>query len=159
MERGKKVTKQPIQHISGLQPRIVLSFYTDDVISWESTQWAPSSILSQITTNIHTRSSCVQSSAQYTTLCSAFWDSSTFRLLGPETWVSYVFRGIPQPLDIQGKHKVFPWLQTFITTKLLYVEYKHIYFFFRNITHDFFLTAHQYTSTCAPFVARWTSNR
>jgi len=25
---------------------------------------------------------------------------------------------------IQSEHKVFPWLQTFITRKLLYVEYK-----------------------------------
>jgi len=30
---------------------------------------------------------------------------------------------------MQGEHKVFPRLQTFITRKLLYVEYKHIYFF------------------------------
>jgi len=31
--------------------------------------------------------------------------------------------------DVQSEHKVFPWLQTFITRKLLYVEYKHIFFF------------------------------
>ena len=31
-------------------------------------------------------------------------------------------------LVIYGEHKVFPWLQTFITRKLLYVEYKHIFF-------------------------------
>jgi len=29
-------------------------------------------------------------------------------------------------LDIQGEHKVFPRLQTLITRKILYVEYKHI---------------------------------
>jgi len=28
-----------------------------------------------------------------------------------------------QDIIIQGEHKVFPWLQTFITRKLLYVEY------------------------------------
>ena len=28
---------------------------------------------------------------------------------------------------VQGDHKVFPWLQTFTTRKLLYVEYKCIY--------------------------------
>ena len=57
----------------------------------------------------------------------------------------------------QGEHKVFPWLQTFITRKLLYVEYKQ--FFFRNVTHKVFFTTHRYTSTCAPFVPRRTSNR
>ena len=31
-------------------------------------------------------------------------------------------------LYMQGEHKVFPRLQTFITRKLLYVEYKHIFF-------------------------------
>jgi hypothetical protein len=30
---------------------------------------------------------------------------------------------------IQSEHKVFPWLRTFITRKLLYVEYKHIYIY------------------------------
>ena len=25
---------------------------------------------------------------------------------------------------VQGEYKVFPWLQTFVTRKLLYVEYK-----------------------------------
>ena len=30
-------------------------------------------------------------------------------------------------MEVQGEHKVFPWLQTFITRKLLYMEYKHIY--------------------------------
>ena len=29
---------------------------------------------------------------------------------------------------VQGEHKVFPWLQTFITRKLLYVEYKLFFF-------------------------------
>ena len=29
---------------------------------------------------------------------------------------------------IQAEHKVFTWLQTFITRKLPYVEYKHIFF-------------------------------
>jgi len=28
---------------------------------------------------------------------------------------------------LQSEHKIFPWLQTFITRKLLYVEYKHIF--------------------------------
>jgi len=37
---------------------------------------------------------------------------------------------------VQGEHKIFPWLQTFITRKLLYVEYKH---FFKNITQEVFL--------------------
>jgi len=32
------------------------------------------------------------------------------------------------PEHIQGEHKVFPWLQTPIKRKLLYVEYKHIFF-------------------------------
>ena len=59
---------------------------------------------------------------------------------------------------IQGYHKVLPWLQTFITRKPPYVEYKHI-FFFQNVTQEVFFTTHQYTSTCAPFVARRTSNR
>jgi len=27
--------------------------------------------------------------------------------------------------NVQDDNKVFPWLQTFITWKLLYVEYKH----------------------------------
>ena len=40
--------------------------------------------------------------------------------------------------------------------KLLYVEYKHN--FFKCNSRSFF-TTHQYTSTCAPFVARRTSNR
>ena len=30
-------------------------------------------------------------------------------------------------LNVQGEHEVFPWLQIFITRKLLYVEYKHIF--------------------------------
>ena len=30
---------------------------------------------------------------------------------------------------------------------------------FLNVTHEDFFTTHQYTSTCAPFVARRTSNR
>jgi len=34
----------------------------------------------------------------------------------------------------QGEHKVFPWLQTFITRKLLYVEYKLL--FFQNVTQE-----------------------
>jgi len=39
---------------------------------------------------------------------------------------------------IQGEHKVFPWLQTFITKKkLMYVEHKHIFF---NVTQEFFTT-------------------
>ena len=38
---------------------------------------------------------------------------------------------------IQGEHKVFPWLQTFITRKLLYVEYKHI--FFQTVAQEVFL--------------------
>jgi len=33
--------------------------------------------------------------------------------------------------DVPGEHKVFPSLQTFVTRKLLYVEYKYIFF---NIT-------------------------
>ena len=37
---------------------------------------------------------------------------------------------------VQGEHKVFPWLQIFITRKLLYVEYKH---FFQNVTQEVFL--------------------
>ena len=31
--------------------------------------------------------------------------------------------------------------------------------FFQNVTQEVFFTTHQYTSTCAPFVARRTSNR
>ena len=31
-------------------------------------------------------------------------------------------------LYVQGEHKVFPWLQTFIKRKLLYIEYKHFFF-------------------------------
>ena len=41
---------------------------------------------------------------------------------------------------IQGEHKVFPWLQKFITRKLLYVEYK--LFFFINVTQEVFFTTH-----------------
>jgi len=40
------------------------------------------------------------------------------------------------------------------------VEYKHIIFFFKIYLNSRSLfTTHQYTSTCAPFVARRTSNR
>ena len=42
---------------------------------------------------------------------------------------------------LQGEHKVFPWLQAFITRKLLYVEYK---LFFKCNSRSFFL---QHTST------------
>jgi len=52
-------------------------------------------------------------------------------------------------LIIQGEYKIFPWLQTFINGKLLYVEYNSRRFF----------TTHQFTSTCALFVERRTSNR
>ena len=41
----------------------------------------------------------------------------------------YVFKAY----KIQGEHKFFPWLQTFITRKLLYVEYK---LFFQNIIQE-----------------------
>jgi len=34
-------------------------------------------------------------------------------------------------LDIQGEHKVFPWLQTFVTRKLRGIQ---TYFFFQNVT-------------------------
>ena len=37
--------------------------------------------------------------------------------------------------QLQGKHKGFPWLQTFITRKLLYVEYKYT---FLNVTQEVF---------------------
>jgi len=50
-----------------------------------------------------------------------------------------------QILVLQGEHKVFPWLQTFITRKLLYVEYKYIYFF-KNVTQEVIL---QQISICA----------
>jgi len=53
-------------------------------------------------------------------------------------------------VEIQGEHKVFPWLQTFITRKLRGIQ---TFFFFKcNSTQEVFLTTHQYTSTCAPFV-------
>jgi hypothetical protein len=46
--------------------------------------------------------------------------------------ISLVILGIDQAnaqiLVLQGEHKVFPWLQTFITRKLLYMEYKYIFF-------------------------------
>ena len=60
-------------------------------------------------------------------------------------------------IGLQGEHKVFPWLQTFITRKLL--MWNTNIFFFQNITQEAFFTTHRYTSTCAPFVARRTSNR
>ena len=40
--------------------------------------------------------------------------------------LSYAVREILA--DIQGEHKVFPWLQIFITRKLLYVELKKVFF-------------------------------
>ena len=40
--------------------------------------------------------------------------------------------------EIQDEHKIFPWLQTVITRKLLYMEYKH--FFFQNVTQEVFTT-------------------
>ena len=62
--------------------------------------------------------------------------------------------------ELQGEHKVFPWLQTFITRKLLHVEYKYIYIYiYISKCNSSFFTTHQYTSTCAPYVARRTSNR
>jgi len=44
----------------------------------------------------------------------------------------------PSPLyfKLQVEHKIFPWFQTFITRKLLYVEYN---FFFQNVTQEAFL--------------------
>ena len=60
---------------------------------------------------------------------------------------------------IQGEHKFFPWLQTFIKRKLRGIE-TYLFFFSKcNSTQEVFFTTHQYTSTCAPFVARRTSNR
>jgi len=40
-----------------------------------------------------------------------------------------------ESLIIQDEHKVLLWLQTFITRKLLYVEYK----LFLNVTQEVFL--------------------
>ena len=56
-------------------------------------------------------------------------------------WWSNFRRWSLNKLQIQGEHKVFPWLQTYITRKLLYVEYKHI-LFFRNVTHEVFFLQH-----------------
>jgi len=41
-------------------------------------------------------------------------------------------------IEIQGEHKVFPWLQTYITRKLRGIQ---TYFFFQNVTQKevFFL--------------------
>ena len=67
-------------------------------------------------------------------------------------------------LNIQGEHKFFPWLQTYIT-KLLYTEYKRIFFniiqevFLQNIStpqhvlllmHAERLIGNQFLSTCSP---------
>jgi hypothetical protein len=51
---------------------------------------------------------------------------------------------------IQGEHKVFPWLQTFITRKLRGIRQ----FLFSKCysIQDFLFTTHQYTSTYASFV-------
>ena len=43
--------------------------------------------------------------------------------------------------NIQGEHKGFPSLQTFITRKLLYVEYKHIYIFLMYLKKFFYNTS------------------
>jgi len=48
-----------------------------------------------------------------------------------------------QILVLQGENKVFLWLQTFITRKLLYVEYK---LFFLIVTQEVIL---QHISICA----------
>jgi len=47
----------------------------------------------------------------------------------PEDPTLYIHRpdNLKYHTIIQGEHKVFPWLQTFITRKLLYVEYKHFF--------------------------------
>jgi hypothetical protein len=50
-------------------------------------------------------------------------------------------------IKIQGKHKLFPWLQTFIIRKLRGIE---TYFFKCNWTQEVFLRTYQYTSICAP---------
>ena len=68
--------------------------------------------------------------------------------------------------NIQGEHKTFPWLQTFITKKLLYMEYKYIFFkcnprsFFYNTSVHFDMCSfcwhaerlidNQFLSTCSP---------
>ena len=57
---------------------------------------------------------------------------------------------------IQDEHKFFPWLRTFITRKLHGI--RTFLFPKCNSTQEVFFTTHQYTSTCAPFVARRTSN-
>ena len=56
--------------------------------------------------------------------------------------------------NLQSEHKVFPDYKHLLQEN--YVEYKH--FFKCNSTEEVFFTT-QYTSTCAPFVVRRTSNR
>ena len=50
--------------------------------------------------------------------------------------------------DLQGEHKVFPWLQTFITRKLLYVEYKH-FFFSKCNSRSFFYNTLVHFNMCS----------
>jgi len=56
----------------------------------------------------------------------------------PDRW--FKFKKKLYLKEIQSEHKVFPWLETFITRKLLYVEYK--LFFFSKCNSRSFVTTH-----------------
>ena len=85
------------------------------------------------------------------------WLSSVWKDIAILKVYRNVIKTVYVNINIQIEHKVFPWLQTFITRKLLYVEYKHIYiyiyiyiFFSKCDSRSFFCNT-LVTSTCAPF--------
>jgi len=65
---------------------------------------------------------------------------SRLRMYGVVFFPQYASMGLIQAI-LQGEHKVFPWLQTFITRKLRGI---HTYFFFSkcNSTQEVFFATH-----------------